>query len=102
MLKKLPDSFLLGMVSGLASLSLFYFALSGIRSLLVDHYGNPYMLAAPKVQLFSIFLNVLCFRFIVVKTDKDKFGRGLLLVTILFSFVYFYYFLRYHHSIIGS
>jgi hypothetical protein len=102
MLKKLPDSFLLGLVSGLASLGLFYFALSGIRAVIIDHYENPYLFAAPRVQLFSVFLNVLCFRFIVVKTDKDKFGRGLLLVTIILSFTYFFYFLRYHHSIIGS
>jgi len=102
MLKKLPDSFLLGMVSGMVTLGLFYFVFTYFRSLLVDHYGNPYLLAAPRIQLFAIFLNILLFRFLVLTLDKEKLGRGLLMITILLSFIYFFYYFKYHHSLIGS
>src|SRR5207253_885626 len=102
MLKKLPDSFFLGTISGIVTLSLFYFVFAYLRSLVTAHFGNPYMLAAPKVQLFAIFLNVLVFRFLVITLDKEKLGRGLLLVTILISFVYFFYYFKYHQSLIGS
>ncbi len=102
MWKKLPDSFIIGIVIGALSLVLFYMIFASIRSLLTDYYGDPYMLGAPRVQLFSIFLNVVCFRFVMVKTDKEKFGKGLLFITILASFVYFYYFLKFHQSLIGS
>ena len=102
MLKKLPDNFLLGIVSGMGSLFLFYIVIAGIRQLAVNHYQNEYLFMAPKVQLFAIFLNVLLFRFTVVSMDKEKLGKGILFVTVLASFVYFFFYFRYHHSMIGS
>lgn len=102
MWKKLPDSYLLGFVSGMLSLFLFYIAIASVRQLAVNHYQNEYVFMAPKVQLFAIFLNVLLFRFAVVSFDKEKFGKGILLVTVLASFVYFFFYFRYHHSMIMS
>ena len=101
MWKKLPDSLFLGIFSGFISLSLFYFLVSLIRLLVIDYYQNTFMFQAPKAHLFSIFLNVVVFRFVIVKTDKENFGKGILLATILASFVYFYCFFRFHRSIIG-
>jgi len=100
--KKIPDSFLLGLVSGVATLSLFYLVFAWLRKLAVNYYGNPYMLAAPKVQLFAIFLNVLLFRFFVITLDKEKFGKGVLMVTVIISLIYFFYYFKYHLSLIGS
>jgi hypothetical protein len=102
MWKKIPDSLPVGFVSGIVSLCLFYFLLSSIKMLVINYYENYYLFQAPKVHLFSIFLNVLLFRFVIVKTDKEKLGKGILLATVSFSFVYFYYFLKFHQSIIGS
>ena len=60
------------------------------------------MLMAPKTHLFAIFLNILIFRYFVVKTDKEQFGKGILLVTVILSLVYFFYFFKYHQSLIGE
>ncbi|MCX6292098.1 MAG: hypothetical protein NT126_10080 [Bacteroidetes bacterium] len=102
MWKKFPDSFFIGTVSGAVTLALFYFLLASVRSWLCNLYGNPYLLLAPRVQLFSIFLNILLFRFVMVKTDKEKSGKGMLLSTVGISFIYFLYYFKFHHSIIGS
>lgn len=102
MWKKLPDSLFLGIFSGFISLSLFYLLVSLVRLLLINYFQNTYMFQAPKVQLFAIFLNVVTFRFVMVKTDKEDFGKGILLATVIASFIYFYYFLRFHYSIVGQ
>ena len=99
MWKKLPDSLWLGIFSGFISLILFYLGFDRLRFLI---HGPAQMFQPPRVHLFAIFMNVLMFRFIVVKTDKENFGRGILLATVIVSFIYFYYFFRYHHSLIGS
>ncbi len=101
MWKKLPDSLLLGIFSGLISLSLFYTVLAYVRIFVVNFYQDPYMFMAPKVHLFAIFLNVLIVRFLLVKTDKENLGKGILLATVIISFVYFFYYFKYHHSLIG-
>jgi hypothetical protein len=100
MWKKLPDSFLLGTVSGIVTLGLFYILVAYVRILVVNHYQNPYLFMAPKAQLFAIFLNILLFRFVMISLDKEKFGRGILLATVSLSFLYFYFYFRYHQSII--
>src|SRR6185369_2832881 len=97
MWKRLPDSLLVGVFSGFISLSLFYLFFTLIKTAIIDYYQDPYMFQAPKVHLFSILMNDLLFRFIMVKTDKEKLGKGILLATVVVSFVYFYYFLRFHH-----
>lgn len=102
MLKKLPDHYLTGIVSGSVTLSLFYLFIAFIRQLLVNYYQNEYLFMAPKVQLFSIFLNVLLFRIVVINLEKEKFGKGILLITVLASFVYFFFYFKYHHSLVGS
>jgi hypothetical protein len=101
MWKKVPDSFLLGIFSGLISLSLFYIVLAYIRTFLVNQYQNPYLLVAPKVHLFAIFLNVLVFRFLIVKADKENLAKGILLSTVVTALIYFFYFFKYHQSLIG-
>ena len=102
MLKKFPDSHFTGIIIGLLSMILFYFLLAYIRHIIVNHYQNQYMLMAPKVQLFAIFLNVLFFRFVMVSLNKEKSGKGILLATIAASSAYFYFWFRYNISIIGS
>jgi len=101
MWKKIPDSFLLGLISGIMTLGLFYLTIAFVRSLVVEHYNNPYLFGAPKPQLFSIFLNVLVFRIVIVNLDKEKFGKGILFITVLSTLVYFFYYFRYNHSLLG-
>ncbi len=101
MWKKLPDSFLLGIFSGLVSLVPFYFLFNCIRVFIVNYYQDPYLLRAPKVHLFAIFLNILVFRFVMVKMDKENLGKGILLATVIPALVYFFCYFKFHQSLIG-
>ena len=101
MWKKFPDSLLIGIVSGCLSLSVFYCLFAFIRILIVSYYQNTYLFKAPKVAKFAIFLNVVFFRFVIVKGEKEEFGKGILLATVGVSFIYFYYFFRFHQPIFG-
>ena len=102
MWKKLPDTYLLGIISGMVTLVLFYIVIACIRQLVANYYQNEYMFLAPRVQLFAIFMNVLLFRFAIIRFDKEKFGKGILLITVIATFVYFFFYFRFHHSMIGS
>ena len=101
MWRKLPDSFPLGVFSGLVSLALFYTVFAYIRIFIVNYCNNQYLLMAPRVHLFAIFVNILFFRFFILKTDKEKLAKGILLATVLTSFVYFFYYFKFHQSLIG-
>lgn len=101
MWKKLPDSLVAGIISGFISLGVSYFLLTSCRLLVVSYYQNTYLFQAPKVFLFSVFFNVLFFRFMMVKWEKENFGKGILLATLALCLVYFYYFFRYHQTIFG-
>src|SRR5262245_48603827 len=100
MWKKLPeDSFVLGLAVGMATLFTSYVLFRWLRLALVNHYGNPYFFPAPRIQLLAILLNVILFRYIMVKVRKEKTGKGILLSTVVLSFAYFYMFLRHNYQL---
>ena len=101
MWKKLPDSLLPGIFGGCISLSLFYCLVASIRLIVVNYYQNSYLFQSPKVFLFSLFLNVVLFRFVLINGEKENIAKGILLATFGVSIVYFYYFFRYHNPIFG-
>jgi hypothetical protein len=91
--KKLPeDSFFFGMAFGGVILFAVYYILTAIRTLLIYQSGNPFLMAPPRVQLFTIVINIILFRYIVLKLDREKTGRGLLFITLIAAFAYFYLF----------
>jgi hypothetical protein len=90
---RIKDSFLLGVISGLLALILFYSSLSGIRYLSVRCLNTELILRHPSLEFITILINIILFRFITVNFDKEKTGKGFLLSTIVVSFVYFYFFL---------
>ena len=101
MWKKLPDdSFLLGLLTGLVSLFISYQLMRWLRMAAVSYYGNPYVFPAPRIQLICILLNILLFRFALVRFKMEKTGKGILLITVLLSFTYFYFFLRFHYQLL--
>ena len=93
------DNFFLGMLGGLVLLSASYLSLRSIRLAFADYYGNPYFFPAPRVELISILINVLVFRFVIVKFRKEQTGKGIFFITAILAFVYFFFFLRYHYRL---
>jgi hypothetical protein len=47
------------------------------------------------IQVISIFLNVLPFRYIMLKTNNEYTGRGILLVTFIVGMAYFFYYVKF-------
>lgn len=80
----------MGVVAGLISVVLFYFLLSAIRLLVINYYGNPYMLKPPTVQLLTMLVNIILFRLLIINFKKEETGKGLLFITVLVTLGYFF------------
>jgi hypothetical protein len=96
MFKRIPDTFFVGIIIGMITLFLSYLAVKAIRILLVNHYDNEYLMAPPRVQLYSIVINVIIFRFMMVRFDRENTGKGILFSTIILALIYFYFYLRFN------
>ena len=83
------------MLTGVLCLGVSYFLLYSLRLLMVKYNGNPYSFAEPRVQLVSVLINVILFRFMMVTFQKEKTGRGVLFITVILTFLYFFLYSRY-------
>lgn len=88
--KWIKDSFIYGMVSGLISLTVFYFLLTWLRTLLIGYFGNPYMLRPPVVQLITMLINIILFRVLMINLEKEKTAKGFLFITVIATLIYFF------------
>jgi len=94
---KLPqDNFFFGLLAGIASLVLSYLLLRSVRLMFVEHYDNPYIFPAPRVELITILINVILFRIVIVNLNKDKTGRGILFSTVILSITFFFLFYKFN------
>ena len=85
------DSFLLGLFSGAVLLYLFYFLVSQIRLFIVTTMADPYLFGSPRSELIAVGLNMICFRFLLLKYNREKTAKGILFVTVIAVFVYIYF-----------
>jgi hypothetical protein len=92
--RRIKDSFLLGVFAGLFLIPVFYYLVSLIRGLVVDYYGNPYLMHPPIVHLITLMLNVIIFRIVIINLDRERTGKGLLFITVIVTLVYFYIYFR--------
>jgi len=96
-LKKPEDSFVFGLLAGLAGLFVSYFSLFAFRRFVVEYTGRLYFLAHPMLELLTITFNILLVRYFMITSDREKTGKGILFVTVIVSFIYFYLFFRVNH-----
>jgi hypothetical protein len=96
---RIKDSFPSGLMLGSLLLIIFYLLINFIRLRLIAYYNDPYILRPPTVQLFCMVLNVLVFRWMMINMEKEKTGKGILFVTVLSVFVYFFIFYRHIHKL---
>lgn len=89
------DNFLTGLFAGAMLMTLSYSGLRAIRLAAAEHYDNPYLFQAPRIELITILLNLILFRITIVNFKKEKAGRGILFVTVVVSFVFFLLFYRF-------
>src|SRR3954466_7054649 len=93
-MKKLPDNFLFGILFGIISLFVTYSVVRLFHLYIVEQYGYGSLMRPPRIPLFTIVINVLIFRFIMLNFQKENTGKGFLFITAILSFVYFFIFFR--------
>lgn len=89
---RLSDSFVTGLFIGGGTLVLFYVLINWIRLFLISQTGNELLLKPPAVQLYSVVLNVILFRMVMVKMEKEQTAKGILFVTVICLLAYFIFY----------
>ena len=92
---RIKDSFPIGILVGSLTLVLFYTLINLLKLGLISYSNNPYLMKPPMVHLLTMALNMILFRLIVINLEKEKIGKGILLVTVLSILVYLFIF---YHS----
>jgi hypothetical protein len=81
--KILRDSVLTGVFVGMLSIILDYILLYNLDRLISYLSGHDILLKEPKLQLLILAVNIILFRFFVVKWKKIETGKGVLLAIIV-------------------
>lgn len=87
----LKDSVTIGLLIGMLSIALDYVLFLNLDKLYNHLTGNDYILNAPRLQLLILAVNIILFRFIVVKWKKIETGKGVLLAIIGVSLWYLWF-----------
>jgi H+/Cl- antiporter ClcA len=92
MLKK--DSLWLGIVIGVVLPLAGYALMTWLNGYISDtFFDRPPIFRESTVEVIAIFLNVIPFRYYMLKAQMDYTGRGILLVTFIVGLTYFFYYL---------
>jgi hypothetical protein len=65
---------------------IFYFLIT-----LISGFFSTKPLKESTIQLLALAVNLIPFRYYLIRVKADKTGRGILLVTFVFALVYFYF-----------
>ena len=76
--------FLLGALIPVVS----YFILDTIVELSRDSVSGARLMEESTVEVLSIVANVILFRYYMIKKKHDETGKGMLLATFVFAFIY--------------
>ena len=84
------DSFILGGVLASIAPAIVYLILSTLVDVLSEKYtqGIP-LITEHNIILVSVFLNMLIFTTYIHKAPYDKTGRGVMLITFIYTVIYF-------------
>ena len=92
--KWIKDSFIAGLIGGTVSLILFYYFFSAMRIMVMNISGNQYILRPPAVQLFTMMINIIFFRILMINLNKEQTAKGFLFITVIVTLIYFFIFFR--------
>lgn len=83
------DTFLFGVLFGIALPVIFYFVLFLLDMAVVDLFGQHMLKEQKYLYLLSIAINLFAIKYYFVNLKYDKTGRGILIVTFAFTLLYF-------------
>ena len=88
LLKK--NSFILGGVLGAIAPAILYVGISALVDFFSEKYTNGIpLITEHNIILVSVFLNMLVFTTYIHKDPYDKTGRGVMLITFIYTGIYF-------------
>jgi hypothetical protein len=85
------DSWILGIALGALTPAISFCILYLINKYLATNHQGVAFLKDSTLHIVSIFMNVIVFRFYMLKMKFDYTGRGILLVTFIYAIVFFYF-----------
>ncbi len=88
---------MLGLFLGVALLFIFFLIVSQIRVFIVSGLNDPYLFDSPRSELIALTLNLICFRFLLLKYNREKTAKGILFSTVIVTFTFFFYFYKLRH-----
>lgn len=89
MLKK--DKWWLGLALGVFLPVVLYAIIMAVMMQWGTIAEGVYVLKQSTIQLLALFSNMITFRYYMVNLKYDRTGRGILLATIAYAAVYFYF-----------
>jgi hypothetical protein len=90
MFRKIPDSFLAGVIIGAGVLMLVAYLVSLVREIYYGQQNVPNYLLYPKPELLIVALNVFLFRQYVVKYKREATGKGILFATVIIVLLFYF------------
>jgi hypothetical protein len=81
----------LGIVIGLVLPVAVYYLFEAINIYASrDLFNKPVIFSKSTSQLIALFMNVIIFRIYMLRLEFDRTGRGILLSTFIYAFIFFY------------
>ncbi|MCF8332010.1 MAG: hypothetical protein K9H84_06125 [Bacteroidales bacterium] len=87
------DTFTLGIILGLLVPAVL-FVIIYYTNQYFEQLANKNFLKTNTIMLVSIVLNVFVLRYFLTHKDRDKTGRGVLMVTFVYAILFFILFLK--------
>ena len=81
------DNLFIGLIYGLVSIALFYGIAIGANEIYFRYY-QYYLLQPPKLQIVVLALNLILFRFVMLRWKKFEMGKGMLLTLFMTVVIY--------------
>jgi hypothetical protein len=87
----LKDSFPLGLLGGTASLFVFLMFIGFFRRIIAAYLNDPSIFGSPRTELLAVTLNIVLFRFLVLRFNREKTGKGVHFITVMITFAYLFF-----------
>lgn len=85
------DSWILGIALGILTPAFSFAILYFVNKYLANTNQGVAYIKDSTLHLICIFMNVLVFRFYMLKMKFDYTGRGILLATFIYAIIFFYF-----------
>lgn len=87
------NSLWFGAIIGFVVPVIFYYVFTWLNQIISNAFFNKNVFTVSTLQVIAVFMNVIVFRIYTIRMEKDFTGRGILLATFVYAFIYLYKYL---------